>query len=198
MIHEIGVELQAALRAKGCPFVVLDRESTKATTWGRQRIVIEHDEGGDAFAPTRSQHKNPKHRMTRTIGAKLSIYAQSTKSGALEFEHRRLAEHVLDLVLVAMGDVAAVRKNAWKPGRGRFVTPEDLETSEKFGGAVYELAFAIDRAVEVRTYAYAAEPETALVANTITSTTKVSLAEGPDDDGDPNTVPAAAETSCGA
>lgn len=196
MIHEIGIELQAHLRARGCPFAVVDRESMKTSSWARERVVIEHDEDGDSFSNVVSQHKNPKHRMTRRIGAKLTIYAQSSKSGALEFEHRRRAEHVLDLVLGAMVEVAVARKNAWAPTRGRFVQPVDLEDSEKFGGVVYELAFTFDRAVHEQTWAGDIQPEMTLGANGIRSTTRVSLA-GADDDGNPITIPATAETACG-
>lgn len=194
MIHEICTELQLALLAKGCRFPVLDREPTTTTTFGRERIVVEHDDGGDSFGPVLGQHKNPKQRMTRKVGAKATIYAQSPTAGALEFEHRRRAEHVLDLVLVCLDDVIRIRKNAWTPSGGKFVVPDDLAKSDAYAGAVYELKFSVDRAVNVQTWAGAARPEYALADGVFKGATKVSLKGGVDDDGDPSTP----ETACGA
>lgn len=191
MMHELIIELQAALRARGCPLPVVERESLATTTWSRERIVVEHDEGGDSFGPVRGQHVNPKHRATRRVGAKIQIYAQSTKSGALEFEHRRRAEHVLDLVLVALSESATMRRSRIEFGRGRFVQPDDLDESEKFGGSVYELLFTFDRAVMVQTWAGDAQPTTTLGPGGIRSTTQVSMAGSNDDEPD-------AETACGA
>ena len=197
MIHEIGKELQAALRAKGCPFSVYDREAMQTATFARERIVLEHA-GDDRFSAVRSQHVNPKHRRTRSIGAKLTIYAQSSASGALEFEHRRRAEAVLDMVLVALDAVAAARHNAWNPTAGRFITPADFKETETYDGAVYELLFTFDRGVAVKTWAGAIRPEFELAGGSVRSATKVSLTHGQDNDNDDTTIPASAETACGA
>jgi len=198
MIHEIGVELQTKLYARGCPFRVVDGpEAAQTTTWARERIVLERDrDSGDRFCPARSQAKNKDQRMTRSIGVKLTIYAQSVSSGALQFEHERRVDHVLDQVLVAIEEIAIARKNAWALGGGKFVQPDDIEKSDAPGGAAYELKFTFDRAVNVQTFAGEKRPEATIGAGGITSTTKVSRAHA-DDDNDPNTVPANAETSCG-
>jgi hypothetical protein len=153
MVHDIGVALQAKLAARKCPFKVIDGpEDTGSTTWGRERIVIERDrDAGDGFGPTRSQRPNPVHRMVRLIAIKVTIYAKEPKTGAVRFEHEGRADHVADLVLIAMGDVAAGTApifNVWTQKDARFVTPEDLEGSERFGGAVYEMKLAVERAVK--------------------------------------------------
>jgi len=200
MLHEIGRELEARLLAKGCPFKVYDRESTAPTTWARNRVVVEHDDSGsDSFAAgQKGQSRNPKNRYVRSYGIKITIYAQSSANGAREFEHRRLAEKALDHVLVAMDYVAAVRLNEWLPKGGKWIRIADLEKSEVHGGAVYELTATFDRGVAERTWAGAIRPATDLRSGTVASSTRVSLRRGPDDDDDPNTVPAAAETACGA
>lgn len=199
MIHEIGVELQAVLRSRGCPLSVIDGSDDMPTvTYARERIVIERF-GDDSFGPVRSQHLNPKHRMTRSIGCKITIYAQAVAVGALTWEHYRRAETILDLVLVALGDVAAVRHNLFSPKSGRFINPEDLEKSETNIGAVYELLFTFDRAVRTQTWLGAFRPSATLTAaGGLRNTTKVSMTGGPDDDDNNTTVPAAAETACGA
>lgn len=197
MIHEVGVELDTELRRKGCPLRVVDGpERREPNTFGRERIVIEHDPSGDSFGSKHLANVNPKTFLTRSIGVKLTIFAQSPNAGANEFEHRRRAEHALDLVLVAINRIASIRKNAWSPKSGRFVLPDDLSKTETAGGAVYELNFTFDRGVAERTWAGDARPTAAAAG--FDRTTKVSLKGGPDDDNDPSTVPADAETSCGS
>ncbi len=199
MIHEIGRELLAALKAKGCPFNVLDGpEPTATTTYSRERIVLEHDEDrGDTFGPPMLQLTNPKSYATRVAGYKLTIYAQSAAAGSLEFEHRRRAEHVLDLVFVALQQIASTRKNSFSPVSGTFVQPADLAKSETIGGAVYEFRFTFDRGIVERDWDGSIAGEFTIIAGSIVNTTKASLASGPDDDNNPLTVPATAETACG-
>lgn len=198
MIHDIGRDLQAKLRKDGLAIAVVDGpEPAETSTWGRERIVIEHDSAGDKFSTPRGAHVNPNHRRTRTASYKLTIYVQSNVTSPTIFEHKIRAERVLHMVLCAMDYVAAVRKNHWDPSTGRFVVPVDLEKSEKQGGAVYELAFTFDQAVAARTWAGLAKPEYSVGPGGVRSTTRVSSAHGPDDDNDPQTVPASAETSCG-
>jgi hypothetical protein len=179
MLHEIGVELAAALRTKKCPIGVVDGpEPMGTTTWGRERIVIEHDdEGGDAFSHVLSQHKNPKHRATRAIGVKVTIYAQSTRPGALHWEHRRRAEHTLDIVVVALADVITARKNAWRITGGKFVTPPDLDSSEKPGGAVYELKFTVDRGVYEQKWTGEIRPQMTMAKKAMTGFPLLTFAE---------------------
>lgn len=197
MIHEIAVELQAELRRVGCPFQVVDRETLQGASWGRQRIVVEPDPAGDKFGPPRSQHGNPRHHYTRFVGVRITIFGQSTKGGALEFEHRRVVDDVLDLVLGALRKVAAGRRNRLAITGGREIQPAALEKSEVLGGVGYELAVTFERAVSERTYAGEIRPEATLGPGGIRSTTRVARAHADDDD-DPTTVPANAETACGA
>lgn len=179
MIHEIGVELGVALAAEGCPLKVVDGpEPTKTTTYARERIVIEHDDG-DSFGPVRSQRPNPKHRMNRNVAAKVTIYAQSAAPGALDWEHRRRAEHALDLVLVALEKVIVARKNGWTLKGGGFVQPEDLQKSECAGGVAYELKFTVERGVYEQKWNGDIRPQVTGV--TITGTDRITTKNGPSD-----------------
>lgn len=193
MLHEIGRELEAKLQALGCPLPVIDGDGDasahKTTTYARGRIVVEHVQGGDQIGPVRSQRPTPQQSFVRVQGAKLTIYAQSTKAGAQPFEHVRVVEHALDLVLSCLDEVVRKRGNTLAFGPCGLTTPEDLEGSERWGGAVYELNFSVDRGVVKQTWKYEREPTTELAAGMIATTTKVSLANGPAD--------AAAETACG-
>lgn len=193
MIHEIGVELQAALRPKGCPFPVLDREST-ATATNRNAIVLEHDrDASDTFGPVVSQSINPKQRAIRYVAAKLTIYAQSTRDGAKLFEHERVAASVIDQVYVGLEKVIRARKQRFTIKDARFVTPPDLEGTERFGGVMYVMKLAIARGVNDVTFAGDALPEFTVPADGMTSTTKVSYANGQIQD----EPPPDAETACG-
>ena len=194
MIHEVGRELEAELRLKGAPFKVVDGpEPTKTTTWAGERIVIEHDDGGnDAFARPRTTSENPKRRYTRSASYKMTIYAQSPAPGAGVFEHRIRVENALDQVLCAMELIGARRHDHFEPKGGKLVTPPELVATETPNGAAYELKFTFDRGVRTATWAGAKRPE-GVIAN-VASTTKASLETGSTETG----VPAGAETSCGA
>jgi hypothetical protein len=181
MIRELAVELQTNQRAQGCPVVVIDGPEPYGTaSFGRERIVLEHGES-DSFDPPWSHQPNPKRRMVRNIGAKLTVYAQSTKAGAMPFEHRRRCEQILDMALVGLSKIQSVRKGrgAFLPSGGRFIVPEDLAASERAGGAVYELAFSFQRAVEDVTWTGAAQPEAEIDGGVdgvgITNSTRVSI-----------------------
>lgn len=194
MIHEIGVELQTQLRARGVPFPVVDGpEPTTTATWGRERIVIEYDaDSDDEFSRPRSQSAPRSHggtpirRYSSLEACKATIYAQSAATGANVFEHRRRAKAIRDRVLVSLEAVAADRKNAFDPTRGRFVVPVDLQGAVIPGGAAYEISFGFERAIEDRAWdgSSAAEGNIAHVG----STTEV---HGPGGEGD-------GETACGS
>lgn len=156
MIHEIGVLLQAKLREKGfkSALVVDGPEPTGTAAWGRERVVIERT-GGDRPSDVRSQRRNPQHTTVRSIGAKITVYAQSTKSGALPWEHERRADTIVDLVLTSLEEIAsgvAPPYRVWAWTGGEFVTPPDLEGTERKGGAAYELTATFDRAVWVKSF----------------------------------------------
>lgn len=176
MIYEIGRELEARLRAKGCPFRVVDREAFRKTTWVSGIIVIE--ETGDTYGPPTSQSRNPKRYYDGKIGAKLSIYAKSAKPGALEFEHRRVARNVVDLALVGLRYIRGARQQHIAIGAGSWGEIEDLAGSEKRGGVLYELAIVVDRGVADLTWDGAAAAEFTLIADSIENTTEVTQGDG--------------------
>lgn len=152
MIREIGVDVQASIASKGCPFPVVNGPELRPTgTFGRERIVIEHDPAGDSFTSRHQTDTNPRTRLTRNIGVKVTIYAQDANKGATYWEHVRRAEHVLDMVLIALDITAKVRKNLAVFRSGKLVYPEDFKAhSETMGGAVYELLLTFDRGVADR------------------------------------------------
>lgn len=173
MIHDVGVALQAKLRERGCPVIVVDGpERAKTATFARERIVIE--ETADSFGPPLVTRGNPPRRFEAREGAKLTIYAQSPAAGALLFEHKERAKQIRNMALVALDDVIrGTFKSQWSQTGGAFVPPDDLKDSEQPPGAVYELTFSIARGVFEVTWTGDKAPEGTL--EHVTSTTEVSI-----------------------
>lgn len=190
MIYEIGQEVLTHLRAKGCStFQLVDGpETTKSVTYGRERIVVEASDDGDTFGPVLGVKGNPRGVLSRLVGVKVTIYAQASNAGARPFEHRRRAEHVLDMVIVAFAHVCQQRGNRIAFVRGKFVQPTDIANSETRGGAAYELLLSIDRGVTDRSWEGEAAPEATLGEGGLTSTTHA-YAQGTD--------PTITQTACG-
>ena len=197
MIHEIGVELRAALVANGCPVPVVDStdlsERGQANAVPRERIVVGRVIGEpEPIVGPKGTGRNPLHIRDRHLAAKVTIWAQSPRPGALSFEHERRCDTIIDQVIGQLVKVLSARKNSYEIGAGRFIEPVDAKGSEIPNFAVYEIPFVVGRAVEMRTWAGAAAAEATLGGVggiTLTSRTTTSLS-GDD--------PPAAETACGA
>lgn len=161
MIYEITKELRAALKSRGVPFPVLyGPERTQSAAMVAERIVIQRAE--DSTGPARSVHRNPKLRGVRLQGVMIRIYARSGLAGAAVHDHERRAEAVLDRVQAVLSLIAAGRRNALEWGAGKFLLPEDLEASETWPGAVYELACSIERGIFDTDWQGEAQPEAPL------------------------------------
>lgn len=203
MIDQIARSLQTALTAKGCPVKVYTRDVLPTATFGRERIVVDRDrDEATSFGPVKSQHRNPKYLATETEPCVLRITAQSPKSGATLYDHEeRARKELLPVVLTCLRIVMAGASwnGCWTLKTRQFIRPEDLKDSERPGGAVLEVKFAYEQGVpEMLSYAVAAKPEITFGADGhgIDNTTKISGANFPDNDSDPNNVPAAAESAC--
>lgn len=199
MISEICKELGTQLALVKCPFDVVDGpEDTDAIGFGKERVIVEYDgDGSDTFSPPLNPGAvgpQKKCRYVRTMALKVTVMAQSPKKGALYLEHRRRCELAVDLVVVALEQVAADRKNRFRPLTGKPWTPKDQEKSPTTAGYGYVLKCTFDRGVFAQTFKSEAQPTSTLAG--ISSETKVSRAGYPDDDDDPTTIPAAAETAC--
>ena len=165
MIHAIGSDLGLFFKSAGCPIPIVDGpEFRPTTTFARERVVIEHDPNGDNFASRHRADTNPRTRLTRDVGVKITIYAQQPSKGAIYWEHVRRAEHVLDIVLIGIDKIAKTRRNIVVFKSGKFIYPEDMKESETPGGAVYELLFTFDRGVADRTWDGAADPTVTISA----------------------------------
>lgn len=188
-LAELGRALDAALAARGVPFRVSDGPEPTGATSYRDRIVIEDRQGGDTFTRAGTRHGNPPSPFTRTVAARVKIYAQSTIQGATYAHHKGRAEAALEHVMCAMDTIVRGGKGQWRPTGGGFDVPSDLAGSQVRSGALYVLEFDLDRAiVDAVSWTVDAASEFTLAAGSIASTTNV-FATGNED--------APAETGCG-
>jgi hypothetical protein len=182
MLATICRELDLALKLQHVPFPVVfgpERSDPVSSAFGR--LVIEHMARGDSFDPPIGTHPNPKVHFIRWQGARLRLYARSNVSNARHENHTALAERAIDAIMCELSVCVRARKNRIRvdPGAG-FVPLEDAVGSQTWGGVVYELTFAIDRACERRTWEGEAADEVTIGDEvTLTSTTKVSAKLGP-------------------
>lgn len=196
-IHDVGIALQTYLRANGCPLAVVDGpEGKKTTTWGRERIVIEHSEDKASFDGPRGLHVNAKHAYTAIDPYKITIYVRSAKAGANDFEHRSRAILVRESVIAGLRYVASANRNRFRPISGGFVVPDDLAKSESQGGAVYELAFTYELPIRVVSFQGEASPEGSITS--FNNRTLVAKTGETDNDNNPNTPPITSNVACGA
>ncbi len=153
MIHEIGVELQAFFVSRGAGgFPVIDGPEIRGTsTYSRERVVLEHDmEGGDTYGSRLRADHNPRTRLTRDVGYKVTVYAQYPRKGAIYWEHKQRAEKVMDMVQVGLDRIVKARQNIIQFRSSKFEFPPDLKDGETPGGAVYVMYCTIDRGVADR------------------------------------------------
>jgi hypothetical protein len=198
--------LQTGLNAIGCPASVVSAEDHKRVAWAEHRVVVDLDtDTPDTFdAPSLSE--NPKQRLTHNIPIKLTLYTKSGRPGATLLEHRHRSMLFVHAVICELERIVKTAEDATPPGLGGFpwvpptngkhVIPEDLKATDRPGGDVYELKWALPVAIPKRQSWTVEIYPTATLAG-VDSMTKVHRGLA-DDDNNPLTVPAGAETACGA
>lgn len=188
-LAEYGRALRAELVARGVPFVVTDGPEPTGATKYTDRMVLENREGGDSFSRTGTRKGNPPILFTRSVAARLKIYAQSTAAGATYAHHKGRAELALDHAVNALDTVIRTAKSQVRFTGGGFEVPADLADSQVRSGALYVLDFEYDRGMaDAVSWTEDALDEFTLGAGSIMNTTQV-VQTGNED--------ATAETGCG-
>lgn len=194
MLYAISRELDAALKAQHVPIPVVFGPDITAVGID-ERIVIDYrGPSADSIEGPISVHRNPQMPMRRVVGATLRIYARAGFTGAAWHDHAERAEKILDHVLCELDAITRKRRNALTWGAGGFIVLEEEDGAELTAGAVYELAFEVDRGVYRTTWEGDAREEIKIGPPPdvpIVSTTKVS-----DDPPPAGTPPPDAETAC--
>ena len=194
MIVSIMRDVADELKAKGVPFeCIYGPERFKPTTLNRPRIVFERPEKADGAAFNQNAGQ-----LTRSLGVQITVFAQSTLSGANVYDHERLADLVVDQVMRALYTVAKKRKTFVRPSGpwGKLSAAElELIGIAAWPGIAYAMPVEFDRGLpevnwqgetaETATFADPNDPEDHGVR--ITSRTEVHL----------NDSTGASETGCG-
>lgn len=183
MLYELTKEVAAELQAKGCPYpVVYGPERTDAIlSLSTSRIVFERDrQQGDGLELHTRARTEPRMVATRPISAIVTVYAQATVAGAMTHEHERIADQVIDKLIVALRKRAAARRTLWRTTSSRMLDAEQINARglERWAGVVYELRFEIDRGVFDTDWVGVGREEVAL--DGITSTDQIFTDQAPD------------------
>lgn len=176
MILQLARDLDGALRAKGVPIPVVPGPERAPASSAIERIVVEEDDSGDTFdGPVRGPRRA---RMTHEVGFVVRMFVRSNAPGALAGEHRRRARKVLHIVLIALDNLLRGNATLWLPKSGAFVVPTDLEGTETWPGAVYELHGV--RKAGVQDLDWAGDGPPTGTIGSIASTTRVRLTDEDD------------------
>lgn len=192
MLYAVARELYAALQAQHVPIPVVFGPDVDSVGID-ERIVIDYlGPNADSIEAATSQHLNPKMPLRRIQGGRLRVYARSAVDGATWHDHAERAERILDHVLAELDVVVKKRRNVLAFGPGGFIKLQDETGTELTAGAVYELAFSVDRGIFRTTWEGGALGTVTIGVDVdLNSTTKVSTATGP-----AGTPPPDAETAC--
>jgi len=156
MLLAITYQLRDELTARGVPYPV--RPGPLATipgSMGESQIVVERDRSaGDTVAAPSTIMRNPTLQWKRGIGFRVRVWTRSTLDGAIAMDHERIADHVVDQILLAMRAIVSGRKTEWRVTGGGLLSAADLSElgAQSWAGVVYELRCQIDRGVTDRTY----------------------------------------------
>jgi hypothetical protein len=199
VIFELSELVRARLSVLGCPLpVVYGDEPTETATFGRERIVFEHDEdSSDEITYATAQRSTPRNRFVISHAGKCTIYVQHASSGAMPFEHRAAMYRAAEAVLIATDDVVRGCFSAWSITSGEILRALDMDGSPIIGGAVYQIKFAVKRAVFERAWDGSTENTITMQAGTLGHRTYASRAGVEDDDSNQTNPLPGAEIACG-
>lgn len=193
MLYDLSKRLGEILATRGAPYSVVygPEYASGAGALVAQRVVIAPD-GDDEIRPAPSRPVNPPLRYAFGVSGVCRVHAKSNRHGARFAEHEEEARSVAGLAVCALLKVASEYPSAIRFASGKLLTAADLQ--QRLGldappvvpGVVYEIRFAIDRAIKDTAYT---EAEIGGVGGVVIDTTdEIYLANHPD--------AAVAETAC--
>jgi hypothetical protein len=157
MISSFTTDLAAELSTRGVPYpVVYGPERMAQTVLASPHIVFRRDrQQGEDYRAPKTTKQNPPLDHVRAMAVQCLVYGKSLLPGATVADHERVADKVVDQVLLALRAVVNERQTEWAYRSGRMLSETDLAEQglEAWPGAVYELRFTIDRGVRNENYA---------------------------------------------
>lgn len=162
MLYEISREIEAELQARGCGYPVVYGPERVPTSLVNCRIVVQRDRGtNENVSAPKFRAPNPRMIAVRATAGKCRIFAKSSLPGANAWDHEREADHVADAFTVALHVAVRKRNTEYRISGGKLLTAQELEylSISAWPGAVYDLDFEVDRAVNDATWAGEKRPE---------------------------------------
>ena len=146
MIHTITLALATALKAKGVPFDCVYGPSPVPSTVGATRVYVMRDYSADeALQPPRVRSESPRQFAVRGVPMVVRIFAKATMGGAALYDHEALADSIADQVQTELHKIIRAIPTLYTPVRAGLTS--DLETTDGWAGAVYEIRMTVDRGV---------------------------------------------------
>lgn len=140
-------EVAALLEVRKVPFeLVYGPEAKPPTTITRPRIVFERPARADSGA-----FNDSAGQLTRKLRFDVTIFAKSSKVGANNFDHERLADKLVDQIMPAVRQACTVRKQPCRPaGTWGKLSADELNLREltTWPGCVYGIGFEVDRGLK--------------------------------------------------
>jgi len=166
MLYEIAKELQTALVSKRFPFKVLyGPGAVRTVAIAETHVRVDENLGvNEEWGAPPSAHSNPRVYWQRKIQSRITIYANSTVTGARTQDHERLADKMADMVASAIYVIGKRRKLIAVGIAGRWIPASELENKslQQWPGAIYEMAVSFSRSVQDLTWADEKMPEVAM------------------------------------
>lgn len=151
MLPNVTAEISTAMVAKGAPYpVVYGPLRTAPGVNSPSQIVVQRDrQRGDTVETAPSHRHNPRLVFKRAIGGLVHIFAHSRAPGASVGDHERVADKLVDQLLVAILKVSQARIQPFRVTESRLMSAQELEEQAltTWPGVVYLMRFQIDRGV---------------------------------------------------
>ncbi len=162
MLAAITSQLREALVTRKVPYpLVYGPERLTQGSSVSSHIVVERDrQSGDTWQAAKTHSKNPQRIFARGIGGVVRIYAESTRRGASTEDHERIADQVVNQVMMALRVIVVARRSEMRIRSSRLLTLDELaEAGLTYPGVVYELRLEIGMGVDDENYAAEAPAE---------------------------------------
>lgn len=188
MIYRLALDMRDLLAARRFPGKVEHGPLRFNPKLHTNLVVIERSRaGGDSFRSARGAQGNPRTPFVRAIPATITIYAQSSRPGAVAGDHEDLCEAWVDMVAAALYEWGKrAQAEGLAIGDGGMLPASEISGEETWPGAVYRLNIQVTRSVRdvkfesERDLTGEARPEASL--GRVRNRTDVRREHAPDDD----------------
>ena len=155
MIFDLAQDVAADLASRKFPVEVrYGREPVLSRGYGSHTVTFSRDDqSGDGTPESpRGSKRNPDYRYTRGLGVVALLFIASGLPGAMQHEHERECDLVVDGLLTAIEDWAKEAMSAIEWGHLGYLAPDQVDGTEHRAAIVYEVRFQVLRGVYRKDY----------------------------------------------